>query len=224
MGNKTFNFYCDESTHLENDDMPYMIISYVSSAYNQLKQHKEFISSLKKKHNFKGEIKWNTVSEAKYYFYSELIDYFFSNDLNFRAIVINKSQIDNNREGFTYNDFYFRMYYQLLHHKIDMEHTYNIYLDIKDTNSYKKIKTLKKILNFEYGNVRNLQFIRSHESYLMQLTDVIMGALNYNLRDLKSVNAKLKFIQKLKNHTQRPLVNSTPKSASKFNLFFIELK
>lgn len=224
MIQKTFNLYCDESTHLENDGMPYMIIAYVSSAINQVKIHSENIKNLREKHKFKGEIKWSKLSESNYPFYSDFIDYFFATDLNFRAVIVNKEQINNDLEGYTHNDFYFRMYYQLLHHKIDMEHTYNIYLDIKDTNSYKKIKTLKRILNFEYGNVRNLQFIRSHESYLMQLSDVIMGALNYNLRELNSVNAKLKFIQKLKNHTRRPLVNSTPKSASKFNLFFIELK
>ncbi len=28
--NKTFNFYCDTSCHLENDHQPYMLIEYVS--------------------------------------------------------------------------------------------------------------------------------------------------------------------------------------------------
>lgn len=37
---KTFNIYCDESTHLQNDNKPYMIISYVSCAYPQIKIHK----------------------------------------------------------------------------------------------------------------------------------------------------------------------------------------
>lgn len=27
---KTYNIYCDESTHLENDGQPYMIYGYVS--------------------------------------------------------------------------------------------------------------------------------------------------------------------------------------------------
>ena len=34
---KTYNMYCDESTHLENDGQPYMILGYVSTPYNQLK-------------------------------------------------------------------------------------------------------------------------------------------------------------------------------------------
>lgn len=220
---KTFNFYCDESTHLENDNMPFMIIAYVSSAYNQLRQHKEFISSLKKKHHFKGEIKWSNVSESKYLFYSELIDYFFSTDMNFRAIVVDKTQIDNSREGFTYNDFYFKMYYQLLHHKINMSFNYNIYLDIKDTISHKKLQKLNNILSYNAA-IRNIQFIHSYEVTLLQLTDLIMGAVNYKLRGLNKVTAKNKLIEKIERHSQIPLTKSTPRYANKFNLFFIDLK
>lgn len=221
---KTFNLYCDESTHLENDGMPYMIIGYVSSARNQIKIHTTNIANLRKAHKYKGEIKWSKLSASNYQFYADLIDYFFATDLNFRAVIVDKSQINNQIEGFTYNDFYYRMYYQLLHHKIDMEHTYNIYLDIKDTCSYKKVQTLKAVLNFKYGNVRNLQFIRSYESSLLQLADVIMGAINYHLRNRQQVTAKLKIVERIRQHFKRPLDMSTPKAASKFNLFFIELK
>lgn len=224
MQQKTFNFYCDESTHLENDGFTYMIIAYVSSAWNQVKLHSQHIYHLREKHHYKGEIKWSKLSESNYVFYSELIDYFFATDLNFRAVIVYKSQIDNEKLGFTYNDFYYRMYYQLLHHKINMEHTYNIYLDIKDTCSYRKNKKLREILNVQYGNIRNLQFIHSHESVLLQLADVIMGALNYNLRAEKKMIAKLKIIEKIKKHANRSLDCSTPRSSEKFNLFFIELK
>jgi hypothetical protein len=224
MQQKTFNFYCDESTHLENDGFPYMIIAYVSSAWNQVKLHSQYIYHLRQVHHFKGEIKWSKLSESNYAFYSDLIEYFFATELNFRAVIVKKSKIDNEKLGFSYNDFYYRMYYQLLHHKIDMEHTYNIYLDIKDTCSYRKNKKLREILNIQYGNIRNLQFIHSHESVLLQLTDVIMGALNYNLREEKKVTAKLKIIEKIKKHADRPLDCSTPKCSEKFNLFFIELK
>ena len=76
--------------------------------------------------------------------YAELIDWFFMNDMEFRAVVVDKSQIDEKREDYTFNDFYFRMYYQLLHHKMDMDYTYNIYMDIKDTCSSDKLERLRK--------------------------------------------------------------------------------
>ena len=41
MIEKTFNIYCDESTHLEHDGHPYMLYGYVSIASNQIKICKE---------------------------------------------------------------------------------------------------------------------------------------------------------------------------------------
>ena len=35
---KTYNLYCDESTHLQNDQMPFMLISYIKCAYPQIAQ------------------------------------------------------------------------------------------------------------------------------------------------------------------------------------------
>ncbi len=202
--------------------MPYMIISYVSSAYNQIEQHREHFKLLRKKHKFKGEVKWSDVSQSQYPLYAELVDYFFSTDLNFRAIIVDKSQIDENRPGFTYEDFYFRMYYQLLHHKINMSYNYNIYLDIKDTISHKKLARLKDMLKWN-ASIRNFQFIRSYESPLMQMADLIMGALNYHLRGEGKVIAKKRLIKKIEDHSDLPLDRSTPKYADKFNLFFIDL-
>lgn len=221
--NKTFNLYCDESTHLENDKMPYMVISYVGTPYNQLKQHKNAIKELKIKYNFKGEIKWSNVSNSKYLFYNELIEYFFATDLFFRAIIIRKEQINNDQEGSSYDDFYFKMYFQLLHHKMNMEDTHNVYLDIKDTRSHKKVKKLKEILNYN-ASIRNLQSIHSYESSLMQLADLIMGAINYRLRGLNKVIAKNKLIEKIEEECNGSLDKSTPLEEDKFNRFFIALK
>jgi hypothetical protein len=221
---KTFNFYCDESCHLENDKMPYMLISYVSSAYNQVKLHSENIRKIKTKYFLKGEIKWSALSKSQYPLYSELIDYFFATDIQFRAIVINKTQINHQEFNQSHDEFYYKMYFQLLSKKILPENNYNIYLDIKDTRSHKKANGLKGYLNKNYVSVRNLQNIRSHESELMQLTDVIMGAISYYIRGNNKVIAKNKIIEKIQAHSRLPLTQSTSKDSSKFNLFFIDLK
>ncbi len=221
---KTFNYYCDESCHLENDKMPYMVISYISCAYNQVKLHQENIKALKEKHCFKNEIKWSAVSKSKHNFYIDLIEYFFANDLQFRAIVVPKDKINNKDFEQSYDDFYYKMYFQLLNHKMNMENKYNIYLDIKDTLSANKVRKLKSILNINYSSIKNLQNIHSHESLLMQLTDVLMGAITYHLRGLDKVTSKNKLIEKIKKHTKLPLHTSTAKNFEKFNLFFIDLK
>lgn len=225
---KTFNIYCDESTHLEKDGQPYMVYSYIRVAYNQMDIIKEQIKQLKIKHNYHDELKWTNISDKTYGIYKEIIDYFFITDMDFRAVVVDKSQIDNSRSDYTFNDFYFRMYFQLLHHKIDMENTYNVYFDIKDTCSQKKLHKLKDILKWN-ASLRNFQFIKSHESFFIQIADVLMGALNYNIRIEKGTLAgksisKRKIIDLIKAQSNLSLSKSTSKSEKKFNLFFIDLK
>lgn len=222
---KTYNIYCDESTHIENDGQPYMILAYISTPYHLLKMHNKNIREMKIEHFYRGEMKWSSISKSQYPFYNKLIDYFFSNDsLNFRAIVIDKSQLNHKHYKQSHDDFYDKMYYQLLNKKIFHDVNYNIYLDVKDTYSYKKAKNLKIYLERDYQNIRNLQIIRSHESELMQLTDVLMGAINYKLRGLNRVTAKNNIIAKIENFCGKPLTEKTSKSENKFNLFFIDLK
>ena len=108
--------------------------------------------------------------------------------------------------------------------KISPENSYNIYLDIKDTHSYSKANNLKSYLNTNFISVRNLHNIRSYESDLMQLTDVIMGAISYFLRGHNAVIAKNKIIEKIKSYSKHPLTHSTALDRQKFNLFFIDLK
>ena len=225
---KTFNLYCDESTHLIHDGHPYMLLSYISIAYPQIRLAKEEIKAIKRKFNYTEELKWTNVHSATYKVYAELVDWFFMNDLEFRTVVVDKSQIDEKRADYSFNDFYFRMYFQLLHTKVDFQNRYNVFLDIKDTCSGEKLEKLKKIMSYN-SSIGTLQFIPSRESVFIQLADVLMGAINYNLRiqkgDVKgSVIAKLKLIEKIKRHSNISLNTTTPLSRNKFNLFFITLK
>lgn len=225
---KTFNLYCDESTHLIHDGHPYMLLSYISIAYPQIRLAKEEIKAIKRKFNYTEELKWTNVHSATYKVYAELLDWFFMNDLEFRAVVVDKSQIDEKRADYSFNDFYFRMYFQLLHTKVDFQNRYNVFLDIKDTCSGEKLEKMKKIMSYN-SSIGTLQFIPSRESVFIQLADVLMGAINYNLRiqkgDVKgNVIAKLKLIEKIKRHSNISLNTTTPLSHNKFNLFFITLK
>ena len=87
---------------------------------------------------------------------------------------------------------------------------------------------LRKIMEYN-SSIGRFQFIRSHESVFIQLADVLMGAINYNLRYEKGevegrVRAKMKLIEKIKKHSNISLNTTTPKFRKKFNLFFIALK
>ncbi len=220
---KTFNIYCDESCHLENDHKPYMFLGSISSAYNQIKLHTNNIKKLKEKHNFYAEIKWTSVSKSKYHFYMELVDYFFATDLKFRTVGVEKCKINNDAFGQSYDDFYYKMYYLLLNHNLNSLYSYNVYLDIKDTLSAHKVNKLKEILNTKYGVFRNVQNIKSHESLILQLTDFIMGAISYYHNNEEKANiAKMQIIKKIKQNSGENLLKTN--YSNKLNLFFIELQ
>ncbi|TXD48674.1 DUF3800 domain-containing protein [Polaribacter sp. IC073] len=220
---KTFNIYCDESCHIENDHKKFMFLGSVSSAYNQVKLHTENINDLKKKHNFYAEIKWSKVSKSKLRFYLDLVDYFFATDLQFRTVGVEKAKINNDSFNQDYDDFYYKMYYYLLNHNLSSLYNYNVYLDIKDTLSAYKVNKLKDILNTKFGVFRNVQNIRSHESIIMQMADFLMGAISYLHNDEHQKNkAKVQIIKKIQQHCNEDL--SKTNYSKKMNLFFIELR
>jgi len=219
---KTFNVYCDESCHIEHDHKPYMFLGSVSCAYNQVRRHTERINELKDKHKFNAEIKWTNVSKSKLRFYVELTDYFFDTDLKFRTVGVDKSKINYEAHGKTYDEFYYTMYYYLLN-KVDPAYNYNVYLDIKDSLSANKVNKLEEILNTKFGVFRNIQNIRSHESILMQLADFIIGAISYHHNNMEKNNiAKVMIIKKIMQHSGESLKRTN--YSNKLNLFFIELQ
>jgi hypothetical protein len=220
---KTFNIYCDESCHLEHDHKNYMFLGSTKVAYNQVKLHVGNIKNLKIKHDFYAEIKWSKVSNSKLYFYLDLVEYFFATEMTFRTIGVDKSKIRNDEFGQDFNDFYYKMYYYLLNHKINTEHNYNVYLDLKDTLGGYKVKKLEDVLNAKFGVFRKVQNIKSHESLILQLTDFLMGAISYVHNNQEKKNeAKVKIVEKIK-HLSKDSLTSTNFS-EKLNLFFIELR
>lgn len=77
MTEKTFNIYCDESTHLEHDGHPYMLYGYVSIASNQIKICKEQIKAIKDKYDYTDELKWINIHDKTFQVYRELVESFF---------------------------------------------------------------------------------------------------------------------------------------------------
>ena len=123
-----------------------------------------------------------------------------------------------------YNKFYYLMYYQLLFHTLDPVWHYNIYLDIKDNLSSYRTEKLKDILNVRMEIIEKIQHVRSHELDLLQLCDLFIGAIAYNLNQTeKASEAKVRFIEKLKIRTRTDLESTTSKRISKFNLFRIQI-
>lgn len=171
------------------------------------------------------EIKWTKISPAKSLFYRNVIDYFFDDDdLYFRCLVVpDKSLIDHTKFGQDHNTWYYKMYFDMLKVLLIPSNRYRIYLDIKDTCGGSKVLKLQDVLcnniyDFSHEIIEKIQIVRSHEIELLQLADVLIGAMSYINRGLKSSLAKLDLIERIKQRSGYSLTKTTLVGEKKFNI------
>ncbi len=225
---ETYNVYCDESWYLEHDRQPAMVLGAVWCPESQRASIARAIRELKITHGLASnfEVKWTKVSPAKLDFYLALINLFFSDSrLHFRGIVIpDKSKLDHSMFNQSHDDFYYKMYFQLLKVIFESGNRYRIYLDIKDTRSQQKVTKLHDYLanaqyDFNKEMVEWIQQVHSHEIEQLQLADVLIGALGYLHRGLQTSSAKQAIIERIKAKSGFSLRRSTLPSEKKFNVF-----
>lgn len=225
---KIHNIYCDESCHLEHDRQPAMVLGAVWCPASQRASVARAIRALKHQHGLAPEleIKWTKISPAKLDFYLALIDLFFSDPrLHFRGIVIpDKSKLNHSAFDQSHDDFYYKMYFQLLKVIFESGNCYRVYLDIKDTHSQQKVVRLHDYLanaqyDFDKEMVERIQQVHSSGIEPLQLTDVLIGALSYLHRGLQTSLAKQAVIERIKAKSGFSLKRSTLPSEKKLNVF-----
>ncbi|MBP6856628.1 MAG: DUF3800 domain-containing protein [Candidatus Pacebacteria bacterium] len=230
MGN-LYNIYCDESCHLENDHQKHMVLGAIWCPKEKIREINSRIKEIKIRHNFNPvfEIKWTKVSTVKKEFYLDLIDYFFDNDdLHFRIVVIkDKNKLNHIQYKQTHDVFYYKTYFNMLKVILSPDSKYNIYLDIKDTKGGSKVKELHNILSnsmYDFDNkiIKKTQIIRSNETGIMQLTDLLIGAISYSQRSERKSEAKKILIKRIEERSGYSLEKSTLVREEKFNIFFWE--
>lgn len=67
-----------------------------------------------------------------------------------------------------------------------------------------------------------IQQIRSHENSVIQIIDLLLGALTYINRDLKENEAKLQLCSLVKSLSRQRFKNKTPLSNEKFNILVLD--
>jgi hypothetical protein len=115
------------------------------------------------------------------------------------------------------------MYYDMLKVLGAQDRELRIYLDIKDTLGHEKVQGLGKYLDTVVqpigGTIGRIQTIRSHESELLQVADLLIGAVSYANRGLSGMAAKAALVARLEEANGRALTISTPLGRTKFNVF-----
>ncbi len=223
-----YNIYCDESCHLENDQQRVMVLGAIWCPSSITKQSFLEIRDIKRTYGIKPnvEIKWNKVSPAQLSFYSALIRYFFdNNDLHFRALVIpDKTMLRHEVFRQTHDTWYYKMYFDMLKAILSPNDSYRIYLDIKDTKSADKVTKLRDVLcnnfyDFDRQIIQNLQIVQSHEVELVQLADLLIGAVSYANRNLETSIAKLKLVELMRQLSGYSLTKTNLLRETKVNIF-----
>lgn len=189
------------------------------SVFEQIRAIKAFYGI-----NRDTEIKWNKISPAKIEYYKAIVNFFFDcKDLTFRAIIVDKRTLELHNFNLTFDDFYYRAYFRMLSRIFTPGNEYAIYIDIKDTRSQSKVKKLHDVLcnsrfDFDRRMIHRVQQIRSNEVEIMGLTDVLIGALSYLHRGLKTSEAKLILIDLMKQRSRYNLMSNTWPLEPKFNI------
>jgi len=222
-----YNVYCDESCHLERDQSRVMVLAAVCCPMDQAHLIAREIRQLKQQYGLGPtmEIKWSKVSPGKQEFYLALASYFLDrSSLAFRAVVIpDKSKLRHKDFEQDHDDWYYKMYFNLLKVILEPHAKYRIYLDIKDTHSAAKAKHLREVLcnsiyDFDRQIIETIQPVRSHEVEQIQLADVLGGAICYANRALDSSKAKLAIVNCLRQRTGYSLMRTTLLREKKLNL------
>lgn len=219
------HLYCDESRHLPHDREPFMLLGLISCPADQVRRHHLALRDLARKHGLTDdyEMKWTHVRPGKRAFYEDVLAWFFGQeDLVFRALLLPDKQAVFRRLPDDSQDVaYYRLYAQLLQAAIEPPNRYRAFLDQKDTQGGRKLSEVRAMLRLQHNDaegetVRDLQQIQSHEARLLQLADVLLGAVGA-VRSGKSLPAaKQALVTQISTAVGSPLGWDTDSFSQKF--------
>lgn len=230
--NELINIYCDESCHLEHDGISVMGLGGVWCSQDKVRGINKRIHEIKERNGVpaNAEVKWSKVGPAKEQLYIDLINYFFDDDdLHFRVLIVpDKTLLDHERYCQTHEDWYYKMYFEMLKVIFSPTKRYHVYLDIMNSHSAARAKKMhdvccNDIYDFSHSIIENVQPIRSEEVQIMQLVDVLLGATVYANRSFPEgficSATKQKLISLIRYRSGYNLQKSTLLREDKFNLF-----
>ena len=226
-----YNVYCDETCHLEHDGINVMVLGAVFCPQVKLREINQRIRRIKERNGVSPtmELKWTKISPAKIALYKDIVNYFFDDDdLHFRAVIVpDKSKLDHARFRQSHDDWYYKMYFDMLKGIFNPLDRYEVYIDIKDTNSYCKAQKLREVscnslYDFSRKVIQRLQPIRSEEVQIMQLVDILIGAMGYENRQFpegfQKSQAKQEVVSLIKERSGYTLSKTTLLREEKLNL------
>lgn len=224
-----YEVYCDEScieAIFDKEAHKYSVIGGVWIPAHYRKELKEELNVIKEKYAIKGELKWNKVSPKYIDLYKEIVSLFFSScNIRFRVIVLDASNINNEVYNQSSGELgFYKFYYQLIQHWLYDNNAYSIFLDHK-INAYKsRVHELWRILRYSTNaDIENVQALPSEESVIIQLADILTGAVAARFNCNTTSVAKKEVIKLIETSLGHP-ISPTKRDEQKFNVFRMNLE
>ncbi len=195
--------YADESRQQAHPNMLYgLLIVPREASENSLRLK---CDSLRERHRWgTGEFKWEKVSQGKLHVYKEFVDIFFDHaEAGFRCLIVDKSKIDyqahyQNDHETAFYDFYFHA----IARNLDLAHQYLVFTDSRQNRQSNRLTDLKAKINYHWlmrgakeNIVRNLEPRISKSENLLQIADIRLGAVGYDLEERAESLAKVEMVK-----------------------------
>lgn len=225
-----YEIYCDESCWealYDKEAHQYAAIGGIWIPADFRQNAKMLINGLKAKYGLYGEMKWNRICPRSEDMYLELIDVFFRYDeMRFRTICIKSDDVNHERFNAGNGELgFYKFYFQLIHHWMLMGNSYQVFVDYK-TNGYQhRVQELGAILdNTSTAELVQIQALPSDESVLIQLADVLTGAVASAFNCIKTDSLSKQRVRNMIEERLGGKIAATRVSESKFNVFNINLR
>ena len=179
-------------------------------------------------HAIAAEFKWTKVSQTKLPAYQAWVNCLLNNtDVDFRCIVIDTHLLDH--QTFNKGDRelgFYKFYYQLVSRNMQAESLYSLYTDDRTNRKNNRLEVLRIVSNRYWKKKSGVEPLRaveprsSHDEDLLQLTDVILGAIGYAWNNNNNSPAKLELVAYIAKQLGWPSLQvATPPSFTRFNIW-----
>ncbi len=224
-----YEVYCDEScveALFDKSSHRYVVIGGVWIPSESREDLKDVLKGIKASYKFPGEMKWNKISPSTVAMYKELIETFFNSyKIRYRAICINSADLNHQRFNHGSGELgFYKFYYLLIHHWLIKDNSYSIFVDYKVNGNRHRVKELGDILQkTSLSEITRTQALPSDESVLIQLADVLTGAVASAYNKENTSESKISILGQIESFLGHS-INGTSLLEPKFNIFDINLK
>lgn len=203
-----YRIFSDESRQSKDR---FMVLAGVIINQNRIDEFNQTMKKYRKETNMNSELKWSKVSNNKLSNYKIFVDYFFAlcntDIIHFRSIIFDNHKANHRKyNGGSKEVGFYKFHYQLFmlfargYYNEKNDSSFIIHPDYRHTKY--KLEDLRNILNSGFRKkihpigapFTTIEPLHSHDSEIIQVMDIILGAIGYvkNGYDLLAKSSKCK--------------------------------